>query len=79
MYYSDEGLPHTAQKDPEGQKMHAELKPIELSAQQISVENKSYRNTDIIYWFPSISIYCALIMSPRCVKYCEVKTMAKMN
>ena len=49
MYYSDEGLPHTAQKDPEGQKMHAELKPIELSAQQISVENKSYRNTDIIY------------------------------
>ena len=49
MYFSDEGLPHTAQKDPECQKMHTELKPTELSAQQISVENKSYRNTDIIY------------------------------
>ena len=49
MYFSDEGLPHTAQKDPERQKMHTELKPTELSAQQISVENKSYRNTDIIY------------------------------
>ena len=65
MYFSDEGLPHTAQKDPERQKMHTELKPTELSAQQISVENKSYRNTDIIYWFPSISIYCALIIEPQ--------------
>ena len=65
MYYSNEGLPHIAQKDPEGQKIRTELKPIKLSAQQISVENKSYRNTDIIYWFPSISIYFALIIEPQ--------------
>lgn len=37
---SNEGLYHTPWKELEGQKIHTELKPIELSAQRINVKNE---------------------------------------